>query len=119
MALPIRAHANVLNRIRAIPDTALPGSVVAPVHIGRVELVGESGMFETWEHRLRLVPGRIDQVDISPRGRCTAVKDGHTCWESRVFGRKQVAACGRSRRARDQELVRRKAWPLLGLKHAV
>src|SRR6201987_2202924 len=119
MVLPIRAHANVFNRIRAIPDTTLPGSGVAPVPIAPVQQVRECGMFETWEYRLRLVPGRIDQVHISPRGGCTAVKDGHSCRESGVFGRKQVAACGRSRGARDQKLVRRKAWPLLRLKHAV
>ena len=37
----------------------------------------------------------------------------------RVLRREQIAGRGRSGCSRDDELVRRKAWPLIGLKHPV
>jgi hypothetical protein len=61
--------------------------------------------------------GRIDQRDRGPHGRVTSGVWRTVC--VRIFRRKQTASGRGSRCPRDDELVRWKAGPLVGLEHAV
>ena len=111
----------MFDRIRSRPYRASSRNrVVLPTNalIGRE--VGKHGMIEAWVLLRRFVTLGIDERYIFRRRRSAAgVRQSLNVPEDRDFSGKRVAGCRRRRSSRDYETVRRKAWPLAGLKHSI
>src|SRR6266404_7502523 len=113
--------AHVLDRVGPCPDRSLDWRVIFPVDRLCVQQVGQCRMLKAWIDRLRLIARGIEISGVNDlydpiRGRDTATRPIDIRGISRSI---EVTLLGDRRRSRNDVLVRRETWSLIGLEHAV
>src|SRR5579863_2321590 len=117
--VPIRAEAQMLNGIRRGPDGTCRWGVIPPADSRVVEQVGQGLMIVAGVRFLSFAATRINEpykfaCRSSTPGIAIRIRDPR--W---ILCSEQIAAWAGCGSSRNDELVRRKAGPLVGLEHAI
>src|SRR6266404_3728086 len=78
-------------------------------------------MFQAWVYRLRLITAGVEIGGIDDLHNSSRRRDASSCLigVDRILGDAEIALLGNRRRSRNNVLVRRETWSLIGLKHAI
>src|ERR1700674_557245 len=109
----------MLNRIRPRPDGACQWGVVSPADSRVVEQVRQGLMLKARVHPLRFATAGVNHLnEFGGRSRTPGVVISiHN--PTRILRGEQIADRAWRRSSGNNELVRGKAWPLVGLEHAI
>src|SRR5579864_5028039 len=109
----------MLNGIRPCPDGTCRWGVISPTDSGIIEQIGQGLMIKARVPPLGLAAAGINHLhEFGRRSRTprvvTRIRDPR-----RILGGEQIAACAGGGSSGNNELVRWKTGPLVGLEHAI